>query len=276
MNDELQADEGTVETNESQETETTNESGAELAPATGEDQSKNEDGVQKMYTREEATALSLKGVNKQHARYREEERRANKLEKERNALKDELEAIEANKGDVNIPSIPDPFDDDFEEKVKVRDEAIMQKAAQDAQKNVVIEQQNANNEAAQKAEQERSESLVKGFDSQIVKLGLEPEEIRGAVNTIVEYGISKDVGEFILQHEDGPLITKYLAANPIELDELRNMSPINAALKINSTIKNAASTMKPQASQAPDPAETLSGRGAGEQVNPLIKGVTFE
>jgi hypothetical protein len=262
MNDELPTGESAEDTIEAQEPETA-ESGTDLAPVTEDKQDKANDGAQK-------------AINKQHAKFREQERIADAEKRRADAAEEKLKAIEAEKGDVTIPDLPDPYDEDYEARITARDEAIKQKAAQDAQRNIVIEQQNANNEAAQRAEQDRISGLVDSYDKNIVKLGLDSTDIKNAVQTIVDYGVDGSVREFILQQEDGPLITKYLADNPLVLDDLRNMSPINAALKIETEIKAAASTLKPQASSAPDPAETLSGRGAGEKVNPLIAGVKFE
>ncbi len=269
MNEELQDD---VSVNDDQVNETLNavESGAELATATGEDQTKNEDG------QEEANRLSQKAINKQHAKFREQERRADGLDKELKTLRDKLSTIETEKGDITIPDLPDPYDEDYEAQISARDSAIMQKATQNAQAQVEQAKKTANMEAAKVTEQERVNDLVSGYDKQITVLGLNPDDIRRAGDTVVSYGISTDVAEFILQQEDGPLITKYLADNPLILDDLRNMQPINAALKINSEIRQAASTLKPQASQTPDPTEILSGNGVNERVSSFISGAKFE
>lgn len=278
MTDELQADEGnngiTLDNNhvegeeiESQEPETTLESGAELAPASGGDQNKNDDGVQK-------------AINKQHAKFREEERKRIEIEKEAKELREKLDAFEAQKGDVTIPNMPDRYDfdsdEEFNAQVKARDEAIMQKARQDAQQQSVLEQQSAAKEAAEKAEEERVQALIGGYTQQINKLGLNADEVRVAGDIVVKNGIDPQVAEYILGDEDGPLITKYLADNPIIQDELRYLPTIEAAMKINSEIRSNAALMKPQASNAPDPAEVLDGRGAGEQVSQFIKGAKFE
>lgn len=267
MTDELQTDSGDngITLDQSEEVsneEATTESGAELATATEDKQDKANDGAQK-------------AINKQHAKFREEERKRIALEDEAAKLKEELEAFKA-KDQIVIPELPDSWDENYDEVVKAREEAIRRQAVQEAQKNLATEQQNANMEAAKRADQERVNGLIESYDKQIGVLGLDPNEIKRAGDTVVDYGISSEVAEFILQQEDGPLITKYLADNPIELDDLRTMRPIDAALKINSTIKQAASALKPQASNAPDPADTLTGRGAGEMKHPLIKGATFE
>jgi len=260
---ELQPDEITPKSEELE----TAEGGAELAPATGEPQDKTEDGTNENVQ---------KAINKQHAKYREEERLKIAAQNEAKELKEKLAAFEAEKGDIIIPEMPDSFDEDFDAKLTARDDAIKRKATQDAQQKNIIEQQNATQEAANIADQEHIQSLINDYDKRIVTLGLDVNTVKNAGNKVIEYGISGDLAEFIMQQEDGPFITQYLAENPIQVDELRNMPIAMAAIKISSDIKKAASAMKPQASNAPDPAETLSGRGAGEQKNPLIAGATFE
>ena len=246
----------------------TAESGAELATAPGENQDKTTDD-------DKSQDATNRAINKQHKKFRDEERKRIKLEEDNADLKDKLAKAEADKGEIVVPPLPDQYDDDYAEKMAVRDDAIKRQAEQGAASKVAIERQTETVEAANKVEQERVQGLVNNYDKRITTLGLDPDDIRSAVQTVGEYGVSHEVKEFILQHENGPLITKYLAENPIELDDLRNMSIINAALKINSDINTAASAMKPQASNAPDPAEVLNGRGAGEKVHPLIKGATF-
>lgn len=272
MTDELQtnADEsGTTLDNdhiENNETGTqagaTVESGAELATASGEDQTKNEDGAQR-------------AINKQHAKFREQERRADELEADKQKLQEKLAVFEAEKGEVIIPPAPDPYDEDYEAQLKVRDEAIMLKARQDTQQESAVSQQQANKEAAKKAESERVGGLIEGYTKQISTLGLSAEEIRVAGETVVKNGIDGQVAEYILGDKDGPLITQYLAKNPIIQDELRHLPTIEAAMKINSEIRQNAVLNKPQASATPDPTEILKGRGAPANKDPRLNGVTY-
>ena len=268
MTDELQTEESgaTLNTDPIKANEAkadTAESGAELATATDGQQDKANDGAQK-------------AINKQHAKFREEERLKVAAQNDAKELREKLDAIEANKADVTIPPIPDPYDDDFEEKVKARDKAITHRATQDAQKQVAIDQQSASAEAAKKAENERFQLLIDDYDKRIVTLGLDKTEVRAAGDKVMGYGIPFELVEHIADMDDGPLITTYLAENPILVDDLRHMTSMQAAVKINSDIKLAASAMKPQASSAPDPAETLSGRGAGEKQSAFLDGATFE
>jgi len=245
-----QQDEGTVE------------SGSDLATEAEEKQDKAQDGVQK-------------AINKQHAKFKEEERKRIASEDEARELREKLEAIEAENGDVTIPPMPDAYDEDFDQKVAARENAIRQQAVRDAQQSVIAEQKVAAKKDEERAEQDRINSLVSGYEKRTALLGLDANEISKAGDVVVSYGIAGELAEFILNDDDGPLITKYLAGNPLELDDLRNMPITQATIKINSTIRESASAMKPQASTAPDPVETLQGRGASEKVDPFIAGATF-
>jgi len=239
------------------------EIGAELAPATEGKQEKTNDGAQK-------------AINKQHAKYREEERLKLAEQEENKKLKDKIAKLESDKGDVHIPDMPESYDDDYEVKVKERDEAIRQSALNEAQTKRANETREAQKLEAEKAESTRVANLTTDYNKSITALGLNADEIKAAGDKVIGYGIYTDVAEHIMQQQDGPLIIKHLSENPIILDELRNMTPIQAAMKINTDIREAASLLKPQASETPDPTEVLSGLGAGEADDPMIAGATFE
>ncbi len=238
----------------------TAQSGAELATATEDNQDKNNDGAQK-------------AINKQHAKFREQERRADGLDEKLAEANKKLAALEVEKGEVIIPEMPDAYDEDFESKSQARDEAIRQKATQDAQTQYATDQQTATKNAAAETEKTRVDNLIVDYTKRISTLGLSADEIRIAGDTVVANGIDGQVAEYILADEDGPLITRYLSKNPIVQDELRGLSTIDAAMKINSVIRQAAAATKTQASGAPDPTEILSGGGAVEKGD---GGITYE
>jgi len=222
-----------------------------------------------------AQEKAQKAINKQHAKYREEERKRIAAESAKSDLESRLAELEAKDSAVVIPPMPDAYDENFTALMADRDTAIRQKAEIDAKQSVNDANEAGVRKAAEVAEKERVSGLLGSFDKRISALGLKSEEVGKAVAIVADYGISPEVGEFILNDEDGPLITQYLAANPLKLDELRGMSPIQAALAINSDIRSAAATLKPVATDTPDPAETLSGRGATEKTHPLLNGATF-
>ena len=77
---------------------------------------------------------------------------------------------------------------------------------------------------------------------------------------------------------DGPLITKYLATNPVELQEVVGMSPIQAALHIERSIKPKATQLRPRKSTTPNPPKSVEGASADSDLGryPHIKGATIE
>jgi DNA primase catalytic subunit len=244
--------------------------GSELATDIAEEQEKDTGA-----DRDTEQESVQQAINKQHRKFRDEERKRILAEEQARKLEERLAAIEASSNVREIPPIPDPYDMDFEQKIAQREEALLQKARDESRKEAQKSQLDAKSEAAKRDEAQRVSKLVDVFDKRVSSLGLSRDEIGRAVDVVADYGISSAVGEFLLADEDGPLITKYLAANPLVLDDLRYMSDVSAALKIDREIRKAASSMKPQVSRAPDPAETLSGRGAGENDSPLIRGATF-
>lgn len=234
----------------------TAESGAELATATEEKQDKSNDGAQD---------AANKAINKQHAKFREEERKRIDSDKRAKLAETELAELKANQEKVNIPEIPDSYDEDFESKLQAREEAIRLKATQDAKTQYATDQQTATKNAAAETEKTRVNNLITDYTARISTLGLSADEIRLAGDTVVANGIDGQVAEYILGDEDGPLITRYLSKNPIIQDELRGLSTIDAAMKINSVVRQAAVATKTQASETPDPTEIINGSGTAEK-----------
>lgn len=269
MSEELQTDGAGAESGQDLETVATGTvtDGAELAAATGENQEQKTEG----FNQEAAN----KAINKKHFQYKEEERQRKATEAENKRLQSELETLKQGEAPV-VPDIPDPFSDNYEDQIKARDEALMRKAAYDKQQEFVANQQANAQKQTEEAEQKRFDGLVSGFNSNAVKLGLDAQEVERAGNTVAQYGISADVASYILEDSEGPLIAKFLAANPLEIESLNTLSPMQAAIKLNNEIRTKAASLKPQISNAPDPADILSGGGVPEGQSPLLSGATFE
>lgn len=242
--------------------------GSDLAPDTGANQEQKPEGAV------DQESIN-KAINKKHFQYKEEERKRLAAEKEAEELKSRLQKLEMG-SEPNVPPIPDPYDEDYETKVKARDEALMRKVEFDARQRIASEQQERTQKEAQEAEKKRIESLAQGFDNRATQLGLDVNAVRSAGDVVVNYGIGEELAIFLLEDKEGPLITTYLAENPLEIEELRQMSPLQAAIKINSEVRTKASARKPQVSAAPEPADILSGNGAPEDNRPLIRGAKFE
>ncbi|WP_372857627.1 hypothetical protein [Pseudoalteromonas sp.] len=269
QNDSVESEEIEIESAEIE----NQEDGAELAPASEsehEEQPKVEDEVAK----QEAIQ---KAINKKHFEAQQAKRdleAANKRIEEFEARQREEMAAQVG----NIPPAPDPFDDDYDEKIRERDELIARKAQFDAQQSVWQQQQQTQQQQAQQLKQEQLQAQVQAYNARTKELGISPDELQAAGNTVAQYGISDDLTMAILADSDGPLITKYLAANPMELSSLSNMNPLQGAMHIERIVRAKATALKPKTSKAPNPSENLQGKGHkpddGRYRN--IKGAKFE
>ena len=176
----------------------------------------------------------------------------------------------------NIPDMPDPFDDNFEEAVKKRDEALIAQANFNQQNRAYQERQQFQQQQAQAEQQKAQTKLEQDFLGNARSTGASETEIISVVNTLVNAGLSGDLGSAIMSDSDGYFVAKHLAANPQEAYELINMNPILAGGKF-AELKQKASALKPKTSNAPKPSDTLQGKGhTPPSQYKHISGATFE
>lgn len=240
----------------------TGETGSDLATekGVGKDKGVNQDAVQN-------------AINKQHAKFREEERKRKSLEKEL----EELRSRQPKEPEAPIvPDAPDPYDENYEELVKVRDQKLLEKAKYDISRQAEAERHQKLVAEKQEVRQKEVAEMIKSYNNRTEKLGLSVADIHKSGQAIVDYGINEQLAEFILSDEDGPLLTKYLAHNPAELDELLSLPITNATIRMHTDIRQKVQGLKPKTSGTPDPAPVLSGNGAGEIVPSIIKNAVFE
>ncbi len=261
--------EGTLEVAETEEQQTgTVESGSELAPDSGESREEKDPAIV-------AQEIAQKAINKQHAKYREEERKRKEAESRIQAMEQKLQKFETSKPEPTVPPIPDPYEDDYEEKVKARDIAIKERARFERDQEFKTEQETKLAEEKQTLEQKKAQEQSQRFEKRTAEIGLDAETVSKAVKAVVDYGVNQDIAQFLLSDDDGPAMVAYLAGNPIELSELNEMSPMQAAIKLNSEVREKAGSVRPKQSNAPDPAITLSGNGVPEASDPWVAGGKF-
>jgi len=261
---ELQAEAGDfeeVEFEEIAETEQPDESEAsELAPEKEE----------KVSFTEEQQRVIDDIVAKKTYKMREAERQAEEYQRK---LAD-LEAKQPKETRPEVPALPDPYDDDYAEKIRQRDEVIARRVEFDARQRMTQEQERQKAEQAQYQKQKDLEKQVDSYAKRAVQLGVSKEDLAQAGQEVARFGIGDDIATFIIGNDQGPLITKYLAANPTELDVIARLDSISAAVRIETIIKPKAAQLGKRKPTAPDPVETLSGVGANPTKGP--KGATFE
>jgi hypothetical protein len=159
-----------------------------------------------------------------------------------------------------IPDMPDSFDDDFDQKMKERDEALIAQANFNTQNQNYQQQQQFQQQQEAQAKQVKVQESMASYSQKATELGIKQEELQAAGNTVAQYGLSDDLVMHILADSDGPLITKHLAANPQEGFQLAQMSPFLVGNFLDG-IRTKASALKPRTSNAPNPSDNLQGKG---------------
>ena len=208
-----------------------------------------------------------KRINQKHFELMEEKRAREALEAEVIALKAKIPEIQK----PVIPSLPDPYDDDFDVKMSQRDEAIKRVAAYEAQEEINQARLQEQHRLRQEVLNKSLVESVKTYSDRARTLNISENELKVAGQTVAAYGIHDSVADFILQDDKGPAITAYLARNPDMLETISKMNPIHAALHITNNVKPKLSAK----TELPEPAETLSGGGVTKgQRGP--KGAKFE
>jgi hypothetical protein len=226
---------------------------SESAPDSG----KTATAEKKVQFTPEQQAVFDKVIGEKTFKAREAERKAEAAEKRLQ----ELEAQLPKENRPSIPSLPDPYDADYQQKIAARDEAIKAAAAFDAKQELVRNQQQ--NVQRQRVEAQQQE-LVKSatvYKERSDKLGINPSELQTAANALSSFGISEDLTKFLLKDEQGPLMTMFMARNPIVLERMSGLSPLEMGHYIASEIKPKLATVKPR-TQAPAPADVLDGGGS--------------
>jgi hypothetical protein len=107
------------------------------------------------------------------------------------------------------------------------------------------------------------------------KLGVAAAELQEAGTLVAGYGIDPALVEMILADDHGPLLTKYLAKNQLELERLVQMPITMAAVRLATDLKAKAVAMKPKVTKTPDPLN--QPRNSGVSPKPRgPSGATFE
>ena len=277
MSKELQPDDGgyLIEQDEPLETEDQDEQEETPDPdsesATDSVNSTHEKQVE--FTEEQQKVFN-DAVGKKVFKLREKEREAEAL---RRRL-EELEAKIPQQGRPQVPESPDPFalsDVEYRQKLVQRDQAIREAAAWEAQQQALQWQRQQAQFEQQQRQQERQQAEVMAYADRAKKLGVAAAELQEAGTLVAGYGIDPALVEMILADDHGPLLTKYLAKNQLELERLVQMPVTMAAVRLATDLKSKAVAMKPKVTKTPDPLN--QPRNSGVSPKPRgPSGATFE
>ncbi len=215
---------------------------------------------------------SQKDINKQHKKFRDEERSHVKTQTELDSANKELADLKAKGVDTTIPPLPDKYADNYDQLMQERDDAIKRNTAHGAEQTRLEEASKTKEKEQTDLNEESLRSKITVFDANMVQLGLNPAETNKAANTIADYGVSDVLQDILLEDEEGPLMVNYLASNPVLLEELNRMSALQLVNHLTTEVKPKASLLKPKTSGAPDPPIALSGGGVQGSQNELPNG----
>lgn len=267
---ELQNDEAVIETDNTE--VESQEVGTDLAPVS------DAEHEEKPQVDEEAAKQEAiqKAINKKHFEAKQAEReRDEALAKVAEFEQKKREELAAQAG--NIPPLPDPFDDDYEQQLKAREDALIAQANYNAQNQAYLHSQQIQQQQEAQAKQQAQAKLEQDFLTNARSTGAKDDEIVSVVNTLVQAGLQGDLGSAIMADKDGFFIAKHLAENPMEAYELSTMNPILAGAKY-AELRSKASALKPQVSKAPKPVTNLQGNGVDPELGKYkyLDGATFE
>lgn len=201
-------------------------------------------------------------VAKQVAKRKEVERQYHEMQQELEKLRTS-QPQEA--GRPAIPAMPDPWEDNFEQRVQARDDAILSAAKWDAQQE--IEQQYTQHQQQQRQyeAQQQLATAVESYTERAKGLGIEPNDLAKAGEALSSFEMDQSLVEHILMDDEGPAVTMHLARNLHEANELSRMSPIRAAAYIEREIRPKAIRNLKRRTSAPEPIENPKGSGAAEK-----------
>lgn len=243
---------------------------AELAP---DSEPEHEQNTEESQAEEQSRATEV--INKKHRQMREAEERAQRAEEQLSRLQQNASYSQA----PNVPDLPDPYEVDeaaYTAALKQRDDAIKMRAQWDAnqqqlnyqkQQQQIQQQQQQQRDLAQKAE---------GYQKRAKDYGIKPEALQQSAQVLVSYGLNDAIANEILVDDKGPLITRHLASNPMELSEVVGMNPIQAALYIERNIKPKLADTAPKRTSAPKPKGQVKGQTYKKGDHPALQGATFE
>ena len=211
-----------------------------------------------------------KRIHQKHHELMEERRAREAVEAELEQLRNQQPTAQR----PEVPPLPDPYDDDFDIRMKERDAAVLEVATYDfRQQQTQAEQQRQEQQRALE-QQNKIIDTVKTYANRATALNISAKELEVAGQTVAAYGIDDQLTQYILNDEQGPLITRYLARNPAELEAIQAMSPMQAAVHVAVNVKTKAGANQ-NANRAPAPADTLGGGGTAPKGRGP-KGARFE
>lgn len=213
------------------------------------------------------------------------QQRINELTAEKYALKRQLEGqkqepvtqeLKQEKTPEVAPQLPDNlYDDEAMQKYHSDMIAYTQNQAKAAAQETYQEQLNTQQASAKQAE---LQSMVKSYAENGLKDGLTVEQMQINEQVLNGSGMGAELGQHIMQDQNGAKIANFLAGNQSELAKVNSMNPMQAAVYIANEVKLKALAPS-NVSSAPEPTQT-SASGSGlpsiDEFDEKCPGATFD
>ena len=253
--------------------EATDESGEEVeveeAPAAAPEE-------EKVTFDERQQEILDKAISSKVAQTYKERQRAEEAERKYQELLDKQPKPEEPK----IPEMPNPDEyygdpEGYRAQVEQREQAIRQRTEFEVQNRLARDQQE--HQARQRAyeQQQKQQEVLGTYSNKAKEFGIDADQMNQDANIVVQAGISPELSEYLLNEEQGPLLTNYLAKNLMELDNVRQMSPVQAAVYIATEVRPKLKGVN-KSTKAPPPANIVDGGAVPSKTPDSIKGATFE
>jgi hypothetical protein len=127
-------------------------------------------------------------------------------------------------------------------------------------------------ERLQAAETERkAQERLNNFISRGSNSGIDVQTMEVAASVVTPH-LQQDVREYILDHEYGPQLLTKLQMDPVSLQSVAGLNPIQAGAKLN---EMAQAYKRKLTSSAPEPVEPIQGSPTVEPKNPWLEGVKY-
>jgi len=202
-------------------------------------------------------------------RFRDQERISQDLQRENDDLRSKM-PVSAR---PVIPDLPDQFADDYADKMKARDEAMVAQTTFDANERAESQRTLQDQQTQYQQTVLDHQNNQRTYLETAEKLNIDKNELLQANTSLINMGLPMDAQNRLLTLPNGPQIAMFLAKNPLEASNLAAMSPMDAAVAMATNLTQKATEMFKPTDFPPDPTETLKGGGATEGDPYAIKGV---
>ncbi|MEE4295716.1 MAG: hypothetical protein V2J20_03755 [Wenzhouxiangella sp.] len=197
-------------------------------------------------------------IARQHAKYREEQRK-------RMALEEELQRLRQASPSYDDPEPKivevDPYADDVQDLIKQRDESLRAHMAWQQRQRERQAQQSQYEQQRQLEQQQTAAQQAEQFFGKAAERKIDQEQLNQAVQTVGQYQLGHEVASYLMGDDKGPELVTSLSKNPVLLAELSMMSPTERILHIERNVRTKLNPT-PRASSSKPPPTRVKGRAA--------------